>query len=87
MSGNGVHLVKVFGAMVERNHELSAGDPNRKCKYCVVFQSDSFRDQDYAAAIFQDLGSSPASMEATRDIDCYGCFPGHSIDQADAEQA
>ena len=26
-------------------------------------------------------------MEAGKNIDCYGCFPGHSIEQADAEQA
>ena len=26
-------------------------------------------------------------MEASKNIDCYGCFPGHSIEQADAEQA
>ena len=26
-------------------------------------------------------------MEASKNIDCYGCFPGHNIEQADAEQA
>ena len=26
-------------------------------------------------------------MEAGKCVDCYGCFPGHSIEQADAEQA
>lgn len=26
-------------------------------------------------------------MEASENIDCYGCFPGHSLEQADIEQA
>jgi len=42
---------------------------------------------NYEAAMFQDLGSAPASMEASKNVDCYGCFPGHFIEQADAEQA
>ena len=37
--------------------------------------------------MFQDLGSSPANMDASRAADCYGCFPGHDIEIADAEQA
>ena len=37
--------------------------------------------------MFQDLGSSPANMDASRAADCYGCFPGHGIEIADAEQA
>ena len=75
--GDEIHLGKVFGIMVEKNHELSVDDPNRKFKYRVVFQGNNVCDQDYAAAVFQDLGSSPASMEASKNIDCYGCFLGH----------
>ena len=82
-----IHLGRMFGIMVEKNHELPKDDPNRKYKYRVVFQGNNVFDQDYEAAIFQDLGSSPASMEASKNIDCYGCFPGHDIEQADAEQA
>ena len=33
------------------------------------------------------MGSAPATMEAGRAADCYGCMPGHSITIADAEQA
>ena len=33
------------------------------------------------------MGSQPASMDAGRTADCYGMFPGHDVEQADAEQA
>ena len=48
---------------------------------------DRVIDQNYEAALFQDLGSSPATMEAAKIADFYGCAPGHSIDIADAIQA
>ena len=44
-------------------------------------------DQNYDAAIFQDLGSQPATMEASKAADFYGCVPGHALHVADAEQA
>ena len=37
--------------------------------------------------MFQDLGSSPASMEARKAAEIFGSFPGHDVQQADAEQA
>ena len=44
-------------------------------------------NQNYDAAIFQDLGSAPATLEAARAADAYGCSPGNAIEVADAEQA
>ena len=44
-------------------------------------------NQNYDAAIFQDLGSSPATIEASRAADAYGTAAGHDIEVADAEQA
>ena len=37
--------------------------------------------------IFQDLGSSPATLRAAKAVDVFGCAPGHAIEIADAEQA
>ncbi len=45
------------------------------------------KNQDYQAAIFQDLGSAPATMAASRAADCFGCAPGNTIEVADGEQA
>ena len=52
-----------------------------------MFQGNRVKNQEWEAAMFQDLGSSPASMEAGKAADIFGSFPGHNIEQADAEQA
>ena len=73
--------------MVEKNHELDPNDKRRKYKGRAVFQGNNVRDQDGNSAIFVDLGSSPATMEAARAADVYGLVPGHAVQQSDAEQA
>ena len=45
------------------------------------------KNQHWEAAFFQDLGNSPASFEASRWADFYGCLPGHAVKLADAIQA
>ena len=52
-----------------------------------MFQGNRVVDQNYDAALFQDLGSAPATMEASKAADFYGCVPGNDIQVADAEQA
>ena len=46
-----------------------------------------FSDENNDHAIFAELGSSPASMEAAKIIDVYGSPPNFSKQQADARQA
>ena len=63
----------------------------QKLKGRVVFLGDRVRDQYGAAAIFEELASSPAGLEASRFVDAYGLMStndvSHVIEQADAEQA
>ena len=66
---------------------MPEGDPNRKFKGRVVFQGNQVKDQDHDWALFQELGSSPATPEASKTADVYGLTPGCAIEQADAEQA
>ena len=73
--------------MVVKNSELPEGDERRKYKYRLVFQGDRAVDQNWEVAIFQEVGSSPATMEASRACDCHGCIDGNDIEQADVEQA
>eukprot|EP00969_Alexandrium_andersonii_P187833 8299871-Alexandrium_andersonii.AAC.1 len=77
----------LFGICVGQNSELEPTNPLRKCKYRVVFQGNRVVDQNYDAAIFQDLGSTPATLEASRVADASGAQPGFSTEVADAEQA
>ena len=85
--GKTVHMGRLVPLCVEKNFELSPDDPARKYKGRVVFQGNMVKDQDYADAEFENLGSSPATMEASKSVDAYGCLEGHGIQTADAEQA
>ena len=77
----------LFDFCVEKNPHLAADDPRRKYKARVVLQGNRVMSQDWEAAMFQDLGNAPATMEASRSIDRYGCLPGHIEEQSDARQA
>mgnify|MGYP003892569001 FL=1 len=81
------HFGHLFCITVEKNSELPQDNPNRKYKGRVVFQGNQVKDQNWDVALFQDLGSNPATMDASRAADCYGCAPGHNVEVADAEQA
>ena len=84
---------RLFGIMVEKGSELPLydaqgnRDPRRKYKYRVVFQGNRVVNQNWEVAMFQNLGSSPATMEAGKVVDMFGCLPGHATEQADANQA
>ena len=52
-----------------------------------MFQGNNVRDECWQAALFQDLGSSPATMQAGKACDALGLAPGYDVQQADAEQA
>ena len=77
----------LFGICVEKNAELPDGHANRKFKGRVVFQGNRVVNQNWEAAMFQDLGNAPATMDASRIADAMGCIPGNGIEIADAEQA
>ena len=64
-----IHVGSVFGICVEKNAELPDGHPNRKYKGRFVFQGNHGRDEENMMALFQDLGSAPASMAAAKIID------------------
>ena len=74
-----VHVGRLFGIMAEQAAELSEGGPRRKYKYRMVFQGSQVVTQNWEAAIFQNLGSSPSNMEAGKAVDCCGCVAGHAV--------
>ena len=77
----------VYGIVFLIDSELDPGDARRKYKGRAVFQCKCVRDEFGDWAIFQELGSCPATMEAARCGDAYGLLPGHAVQQSDAEQA
>ena len=77
----------MFDICVEKNAELAEKDPRRKFKGRVVFSGDRVKDQNWDHAMFQELSSCPATMQAAKAADTYGLMPNHVVMQADAEQA
>ena len=45
------------------------------------------KDENSHCAIFSDLSSSPATLEASTSVDVHGLFPGNALQKADGEQA
>ena len=81
------HLGDLCELVYLKGSELPVGHTGRKLKGRVVFLGDRVRDQFGAAAVFEELSSSPAGMEASRFCDFYGSVADHIIEQADATQA
>ena len=82
-----VHVGRVFGILVEKGSELPANHPERKFKGRVVFQGNNVRDQTGDWALFEELSSAPATMEAGKAVDAYGCVKGNVCQQADGTSA
>ena len=85
--GETIHIGRVFGIAGIKGHELPEGHPQRKYKGRYVFQGNNVKDQDGNWAIFQELGASPASMEASKLVDFVSLLPGNTMKQSDAEMA
>ena len=81
------HVGRLFAIMVEKNSELPEGQPDRKYKGRVVFQGSQVKDENWDNAMFSELSSSPATMQAAKACDCYVISKCNAIEVADAEQA
>jgi len=82
-----VHVGRVFGILVEKGSELPKGHPDRKFKGREVFQGNQVKDQVGDWALFEELSSAPATMEAGKAVDAYGCVEGNVCEQADGTSA
>jgi hypothetical protein len=87
VSGKKLHIGRVFDICVEKNSELEEGNPNRKFKGRVVFEGCYVKDERNNWAIFAEIASCPATLEAGKAADGYGLISGHDVQQADGESA
>ena len=67
--GHKAHRGNVFGICVEKGSELPLGHPERKYKGRYVYQGNQVRDEYNEAALFNELGSSPATLEGAKAVD------------------
>ena len=61
-----VHIGRICAICVDRGSELLGDHPDRKFKGRIVFMGNEVRDEYHEYAIFQDLSSSQAALEAAR---------------------
>ena len=85
--GEQVHVGALHALCVGKGSELAKGSQHRKYKGRVVFLGNGVRDQHGLAAMFEQIASSPASLEAGKVVDAYGCLEGNKSECVDAEQA
>ena len=82
-----VHVACIFEICVVKGLELSDSDPRKIYKGRAVLDGSWVKDDNYDVALFNDLGSSPANMQAGKVVDAFGLQPDYVIQQADAEAA
>ena len=59
----------------------------RKMKGRILYRGDCAKDERGAAAVYQDLGATPASIQGLNNCLAYGSLIGHSTTTADAIKA
>ena len=67
-----VYIGRIFSTCVEKWSELPDGHKDRKFNGRIVFMGNEVRDEYHEYAIFQDLSSSPAALEAAKALDAFG---------------
>ena len=88
-AGKKVNFGRVFGLGTIKGSELTKGHNDRRHKGRYVFDGRhvAVRDEVNATAVFQDRGSSPATIEASKLVDCYGLIDSNDEEVSDAPQA
>ena len=79
-----IHLGKLMELCVEKNHDIPS---QAKFKVRVVYRGDCVKDEWGQAALFRDLTSCPATLEAAKVADLISKLDGCSGEQGDAMQA
>ena len=70
----------------QKGSELKKTDADPKWKGRFVFRGSDAKDEYNDIAIFNELSSSPATLEASKAVDAYGLVDGHTSSQCDAER-
>ena len=81
------HFARIFPICSEKGSELPEGDPDRKFTGRCIVQGKDVKDENHHAAIFQELSSSPATLEAAKSVDAYGCMKDNETQRCDAQPA
>lgn len=80
-----IHIARVLGICVLKGSELEEGNKLRKYKGRYVLQGNDVSDEEGSHAIFNELSSSPATLESAKAV-VIGLQDGYAIEQAGAKQ-
>jgi len=86
-SGIEIHMGHIFGISSIKNAELPADHPLRKYKGRIVFGGNRIRNEKGQWIIYDEIGASPATAEASRVLDALGLQPGWDVECSDADSA
>lgn len=71
-TGTDIHLGYLFGFMAIKGDEFPEGDPRREYKYRAVFHANDIKDQSWEATLFQEMASTPTTLEAAKYCHFFG---------------
>ena len=77
----------VWGAFSKFASQRTASLPLATLHASSKGTSCQVRDENWDVALFRELGSAPATLEAGKACDAFDMVAGHEVQQADAEQA
>ena len=84
-TGVSVHFGQLMTIASIKFYELA--QHLQKMKGRIVYRGDCARDEHGAAAVYQELGANPTSVQGLNACLAYGSLPGHSASAADAVKA
>ena len=84
-TGVSIHLGQLMSICSEKFSEMA--EHLRVLKGRIVYRGDIGRDENGAAAIYQDMAASPTSVQGLNACLAYGSIRGHKVTAADAIKA
>ena len=85
--GKEIHFGYLIGFMVEKGSEYPDGDIRKQYKYRIVFRGNDVKDQSWEVAMFQEMATTPTTLEASRYADLLSMMPGNIVEGRDVAQA
>ena len=74
-TGVKVHVAKILEICVVKGAELEDDDPRKIFKGRAVLDGSWVKDENYDVALFNEMASSPASMQAGEAVDAFRLQP------------
>ena len=85
--GTKVHFTRMAELIKEKNAGLPKGHPDRTIKGRCVLLGNMVKGENFESAVYAEVASAPAAIEAARTLDAYSCIGSNVASQSDATPA